>query len=254
MSARILTRYIFSWTFAFATSLFIYFSFTRSISYKSSRLVNFQGGSNPPTQGQWGPKISVPLVPVAAAMLPQSGRILMFAADKADQFYAEDSNSYDITLSAIYDPFTGSVAPGTVTNHGMFCPGLSLDFQGRPVVTGGMTDNKVSIFDDKSDSWVSAQNMTMSRGYHAQTTLSDGRIFTIGGSWSGGVGGVDVASKGGEVFDPVGNTWTALPDCPVGPMLTNDSRGEFCADNHAWLFAWKNESVFQAGPSANMNW
>jgi galactose oxidase len=254
MGARILTRCVLFWAFAFATSLFLYFSSTRSTSYKRLRLVNFHGGSNPSIQGQWGPKIPVPLIPVAAAVLPQSGRILMFAADKADQMYAEDSSSYDITFSAIYDPFTGSVAPGTVTNHGMFCPGLSLDFQGRPVVTGGMTDNKVSIFDDESDSWISAQNMTMGRGYHAQTTLSDGRIFTIGGSWNGGIGGVDVASKGGEVFDPIGNAWTALPDCPVGPMLTNDSRGEFFADNHAWLFAWKNESVFQAGPSTNMNW
>lgn len=254
MGIRILTRRGLSWIFAFTTSLFICLCFTRFISYQSVRLVNFRGGSNQSIQGQWGPKILLPLIPVAAAVLPQSGRILMFAADKADQMYAEDSSSYDVTFSAIYDPFTGSVATRTVINHGMFCPGISFDFQGRPVVTGGMTDNKVSIFDDESDSWVSAKNMTIGRGYHAQTTLSDGRIFTIGGSWNGGVGGVDVASKGGEVFDPVGNTWTALPDCPVEPMLTNDPRGEFCADNHAWLFAWKNESVFQAGPSANMNW
>ncbi|CZR65922.1 uncharacterized protein PAC_15822 [Phialocephala subalpina] len=104
----------------------------------------------------------------------------MFAADKADLMFAEDSTSYDVTASATYDPSTGSVAPGTVTNHGMFCPGLSLDFQGRPVVTGGATDNKVSIFDEESDSWVSGQNMTIGRGYHAQITLSDGHIFTIG--------------------------------------------------------------------------
>jgi galactose oxidase len=146
------------------------------------------------------------------------------------------------------------VTRGTLNNHGMFCPGLSLDSQGRAVVSGGVSDKIVSIFEEKSNSWISAANMTMGRGYHAQATLSDGRIFTIGGSWSRGVGGVDVASKGREVFDVVANTWTILPDCPVVPMLTNDFLGRFCSDNHAWLFAWKNEPIFQAGPSVKINW
>ena len=30
--------------------------------------------------------------------------------------------------------------------------------------------------------------------------------------------------------------------------------GVYRADNHAWLFAWKGASVFQAGPSKAMNW
>lgn len=30
--------------------------------------------------------------------------------------------------------------------------------------------------------------------------------------------------------------------------------GVYRADNHAWLFAWKGGSVFQAGPSSAMNW
>jgi hypothetical protein len=31
-----------------------------------------------------------------------------------------------------------------------------------------------------------APDMNLHRGYHSSTTLSDGKIFTIGGSWSGG--------------------------------------------------------------------
>ncbi|OLN89015.1 Galactose oxidase 2 [Colletotrichum chlorophyti] len=91
--------------------------------------------------------------------------------------------------------------------------------------------------------------MNIGRGYHAQATLSDGTIFTIGGSWAGGV-----TEKNGELFDPRTRTWTSLPGCRVEPMLTADARGMFASDNHAWLFAWKNGSVFQAGPSAAMNW
>lgn len=37
-------------------------------------------------------------------------------------------------------------------------------------------------------------------------------------------------------------------------MLTNDAQGNFRSDNHGWLFAWKDASVFQAGPSKAMNW
>jgi len=91
--------------------------------------------------------------------------------------------------------------------------------------------------------------MRMGRGYQSQTSLSNGKIFTIGGSWSGGRGG-----KNAEQYDPGTNTWALLPGCPVAPMLTNDHEGIFRQDNHAWLFSWKNAVVFQAGPSSAMNW
>jgi galactose oxidase len=82
--------------------------------------------------------------------------------------------------------------------------------------------------------------MQISRGYQASATCSDGRIFTIGGSWSGPLGG-----KNGEIYNPTANTWSLLSGCPVAPMLTNDAQGIFRSDNHAWLFGWKSGSVFQ---------
>jgi len=87
------------------------------------------------------------------------------------------------------------------------------------------------------------------RGYQAQTTLSDGRLFTIGASWLGGIGG-----KIGEIYDTASDTWTELPGCPVDPILTNDAQGMYRKDNHAWLFSWSDSSIFQAGPSTAMNW
>lgn len=89
--------------------------------------------------------------------------------------------------------------------------------------------------------------MTIGRGYQSSATLSDGRIFTIGGSWSGGYGG-----KNGEIYN--GTKWTSLPNAAVAPMLTADAQGAFRSDNHAWLFSWTGNSVFQAGPSKAMNW
>lgn len=89
----------------------------------------------------------------------------------------------------------------------------------------------------------------MARGYQSSTTTSDNRVFTIGGAYSGPRKGKD-----GEVYDPATNAWTALPNAKMKAMLTTDHEGIWREDNHAWLFGWKNASVFQAGPSKAMNW
>ncbi|KAH8821973.1 putative galactose oxidase precursor [Xylogone sp. PMI_703] len=200
--------------------------------------------------GSWEASIPVPLVPAAMAVLPRSGKVLLWAADRGEVFGSELDNPGQ-TTTAIYDPATKNVTGHQVSNtgHNMFCPGVSLDASGRPIVTGGSTENHTSIFDESLNWWIPGSPMKMGRGYHAQATLSDGRLFTIGGSWSGQRG-----DKRGEVYDPTSNTWSLLSGCPTTPMLTNDKCGDFCNDNHPWLFAWKNNSVFQAGPSVAMNW
>ena len=200
--------------------------------------------------GLWGPIIPVPLVAAAAVVLPVSGKVLLWAADRDDVFGSDLSNP-GRTVTALYDPATGSVTNRSVsvTHHNMFCPGLCLDSTGRPIVSGGVSESRTSFYDEVGDEWIAGPNMMAGRGYHSQTVLSDGRIFTIGGSWSGPIGG-----KNGEIYDPESKSWSWLPDCLVEPMLTNDKAGNFSADNHAWLFGWRNGSVFQAGPSVAMNW
>lgn len=198
--------------------------------------------------GQWGPTIDFPVIPVAAALLPESGKLLVWSALNDTSF---QTGGKGITQTAIYDPATASVTQYTVNNtgHDMFCPGLSIDFYGRITVTGGDTAARTSVFNYTTSAWEQAADMLISRGYQSQATLSDGNTFTIGGSWSGGLGG-----KIGEVYDVKINQWRLLPDCPVGPMLTNDTQGIYRQDNHAWLFAWKDRFVLQAGPSKAMNW
>lgn len=202
---------------------------------------------NPAGVGSWGPTIDFPLVPVAIALLP-TGKVLTWSSYDGSYFTGSPGGK---TVTATYDPNSQIVSQRIITNtnHDMFCPGLSIDFNGRTVVTGGNDSPRTSIYDPGADNWISAPNMVISRGYQAQCTISDGRTFVIGGSWSGGQG-----NKNGEVYDPNSNTWTGLPGCPVAPMLTNDNGGVFRADNHGWLFGWKDGSVFQAGPSVNMNW
>ncbi|MCJ1341807.1 hypothetical protein MMC09_007104 [Bachmanniomyces sp. S44760] len=201
------------------------------------------------TLGQWAYTIDFPIVPVAASLDHNSGNVLVWSSYKYNDFTGDTGTG--VTLTATYNMASQVVSERTITNtqHDMFCPGISVDATGRTIVTGGNSASKTSIYDPTQDAWISAANMNIGRGYQASATCSDGRIFTIGGSWSGGEGG-----KNGEIYSPSANTWTLLPGADVAAMLTADAQGVYRADNHGWLFGWKNGSVFQAGPSKAMNW
>jgi galactose oxidase len=197
-------------------------------------------------KGLWEKTVDFPLIPAAVSLLT-NGKVLIWSS------YAKDNFGGDLgkTQTGIYDSATGESSELQVSNtqHDMFCPGISLDFNGRVVVTGGDSAAKTSVYDPSGNAWSPASDLQIARGYQSSATCSDGRIFTIGGSWSGGRGG-----KNGEVFDHAANTWSLLSGALVSPMLTNDAGGVWRADNHAWLFGWKNKTVFQAGPSIAMNW
>ena len=150
------------------------------------------------------------------------------------------------------DPLiSGAVSARTVTNtqHDMFCPGISALEDGRILIQGGSNAKVNSFYNPATNEFTRAPDLIMARGYQTSVTLSDNRVFTIGGAYSGPLQGKD-----GEVYDPKSNSWKSLPDAKVGPMLTTDNEGIWREDNHGWLFAWKGNSVFQAGPSKAMNW
>ncbi|KAG8414670.1 hypothetical protein J3459_014163 [Metarhizium acridum] len=198
--------------------------------------------------GKWGPTINFPTVPVAATVDPVSGKVIVWSSYTYDNYLG---SSQDRVFTSIWDPATGLVTPKLVdnTDHDMFCPGISIDGTGKMVVTGGNSASKTTLYDFASGTWAPGPDMNLPRGYQASATLSDGRVFTIGGCWSGGW-----FDKNGEVYDPKARTWTNLTRALVRPMLTNDTQGIYRADNHGWLFGWRNGSVFQAGPSVAMNW
>ncbi|KAH7030653.1 kelch domain-containing protein [Microdochium trichocladiopsis] len=202
------------------------------------------------TLGRWSEPIKFPIIPVAAYMVPSgpvATKILMFSSWGATDFGGAGGK----TQFASYDMSTGAVSERTVVNthHDMFCPGISALGDGKIVISGGSDAAAVSIYDPATDAFTKAPDMVVARGYQSSATLSDGRVFTIGGSYSGGKGG-----KTGEVYDPVQNKWTLLPGTDPKPILTTDHEGIWREDNHAWLFGWRNGSVFQAGPSKAMNW
>ncbi|MFD1720130.1 galactose oxidase-like domain-containing protein [Amnibacterium endophyticum] len=201
---------------------------------------------DPSVVGRWGPTIAFPLVPVAAAAIP-GNRLVVWAADEDLNFGQTGAAA---TQTAVVDLTTGAVSATRVSNtgHNMFCPGISMLADGRILVTGGISNTETSIYDPTTDRWSAGPRMNIERGYQGQTTLSDGRAFTVGGSWSGPIGG-----KVGEVYTP-GGAWRTLPGVPAEPMLTADNGGVYRSDNHAWLIASSGGTVLQAGPSKQMNW
>ena len=80
--------------------------------------------TNPGIVGEWGSTIGFPLVPVAAAMLPDNQ--LLTWSSNADESFAPEGTA-DWTKTAILNLNTGKVTQVTVSNtdHNMFCPGDS---------------------------------------------------------------------------------------------------------------------------------
>ncbi|WP_321798202.1 RICIN domain-containing protein [Caballeronia sp. J97] len=197
---------------------------------------------------KWTAPVQVGLVPLQAANLP-NGNVLVWSADAALSF-TDGSNPPGRTYTAIFNPSTGTSKQVIVTNtgHDMFCPGIVNLPDGRIFVTGGLSVRLTSIYSPTTNAWTSSDQMNIPRGYQGSVTLSNGSVFLVGGSWSGGLGG-----KTGETWT-AGSGWRINSAILDDYIVTNDAAGVFRGDNHAWLFAVGNGRVFHAGPSRAMHW
>ncbi|KAL8788621.1 MAG: hypothetical protein Q9195_007216 [Heterodermia aff. obscurata] len=203
--------------------------------------------------GKWGPTVDFPLVPVGAFIDPLGGKVITFSS------YAHDSFGQGVsdhtTFTASWDPTTETISHRHVreTHHDMFCPGMAFDVDGRMIISGGESADKVSIYDPMKDDWISVQGMKIARGYQGSATCANGHIFVIGGSW--GPVGIDLGDRKGETYDPAADKWSLLSEVRSEDIATTmDWEGEYRSDNHVWLMGWKNNSIFHAGPSKDMHW
>ena len=199
-----------------------------------------------PGNGAWTQPLTLPLVPTAAANLPD-GKIIFWAGDSRFDF----GQPADLGTSvAVLDPQTLSVVESQPTLHEMFCPGTTNLPDGRLLVAGGSDSGKTSIYDPAvgGGSWTSAAELNIPRAYNANTLLQDGSVFTVGGSWAGGEG-----RKDGEVWTAASG-WRRLFGVPALPLQTSDGEGVYRSDNHMWLVPMGDGRVLHAGPSAQMHW
>ena len=198
-----------------------------------------------PSQSSWSPLVSLPLVPVSMANLPD-GKVMMWSAEEKFSFGAATGRTYFAT----YDPASGAVTERTVTEtgHNMFCPGTTNLADGRLLVNGGISSPNTSLYDPATGQWTTGPAMNIPRGYHANTLLKDGAVLTLGGSWSGGVG-----NKHGEVWTAAGG-WQRKSGIPIDPFLSPDPSRNFGGDSHFMMLPAGNGKVFHAGPGINMHW
>ena len=192
----------------------------------------------------WSPVIQLPVVATSAAHL-KNGRVMLWAANWRNGFAG---TSGTVTYTSIFDPTDNSASDIVVTDLGqeIFCEATSLTSDGTVLVSGGSALG--STFAYSGTSWSKVATLNKARGYNSSVTTNTGRVFTLGGSWSGGEGG-----KGGEVWEAT-KGWKALSGVPVDDFLTNDAQGANRSDNHMWLLAGGGDWVFHAGPSRKMHW
>ncbi len=208
----------------------------------------------------WTPVISLPVTPIAIANLP-NGNVLMWSAFEPYSYEGDIGNAEGQTYTGVFNPTTETSTDVLVTNTGadMFCPGIAVLPDGRVLVNGGSSSPKTSIFSPSTSTWSTSGEMNVPRGYEGDTLLSYGtlsngvlsgvQVLTLGGSWSGGEG-----TKSGEVWNSSTGAWTLLSGVPETNIVGPDPQGIYRGDNHLWMFAQSGGSVFQAGPSAQMNW
>lgn len=97
--------------------------------------------------GERSANILFPFVPGAAAIRPDDGRLLAWSPRQRNM---HGIGQYRETFLATYDLITGSITEKTISNteHDMSCPDISAAHDGRLVVTGRPSTNKVSIHHD----------------------------------------------------------------------------------------------------------
>lgn len=106
--------------------------------------------------GVWAATVDFPLVAVSMSLDPKSGNVIAWSS--FDPYTFSGGSVGQQTITATYSPGSNTVSSPLITNtgHDMFCVGLSLDFNGRTVATGGNTASATSIYDPNAKTWSKA--------------------------------------------------------------------------------------------------
>lgn len=105
-------------------------------------------------------------------------------------------------------------APASINNSAMM-----LLSDGTVMVQGGSNNNWYKLAPDATGSYVNGNwsqltSMSLGRSAFASNVLPDGRVFVIGGEYSG-PSGARSDTNTGEIFNPLTNTWTSIASYPA---------------------------------------
>lgn len=140
-------------------------------------------------QGRWRSRFSLPNVAIHTNVLP-NGRVLMWG--RRDR--PTDSPNVHVCTPFVWDPTTGALATtpqpkladGTTVN--LFCAGHTFLPDGRLLVVGGHLQdgegvNQAAIYDPAAKTWQAVALMNEGRWYPTATSLPDGSVLVLSGSF-----------------------------------------------------------------------
>jgi hypothetical protein len=150
-------------------------------------------------KGAWSGPLSWPIVATSMVLLP-NGKILAWDLDNnAVQLWDPVANTFtDVTNPAESSSF--------------FSAGQTALADGRVLIDGGQVSTDVgsrhaNAFDPATQTWSALQPMAVERWSPTVLTLSDGRVLAVAGHTTCQL----CIAATPEVYDPISNTWTALP-------------------------------------------
>lgn len=173
-----------------------------------------------------------------AALLPTSGRVLLWGKDRPDQSRVFDPNS-GVFSQPIPQP---AALPGeTASSSNLWSAEHAFidDAAGTLLVHGGLTQDaanqptKAYLFDSANEAWSPTASTVGPRFYSTTITLADGSLLTIAGS-GGGWGVTNTI----EVYDPAAGTWAPPKALP----------GTFNYLFYPWMYLLPDGELFIAGP------
>jgi len=122
-------------------------------------------------------------------------------------------------MAAVWDPATDTVTTMPV-DYDMFCNGMIVLPDGRPLVMGGTLqydpfhgEVKTAAFDPTSGTFTDQQSMAHGRWYPTATVLGDGRVMIFSGLEEGGSTNTNVE------FYTLGTGWSTQFGAPWTPPL-----------------------------------
>jgi len=163
----------------------------------------------------------MPINPIQATLLP-TGKVLIVAGSENDA--RNNSTGSESYRAAIWDP-TGTTLASVVVQtltYDVFCSGSAALPDGRTLVVGGTSDysfkgdNRASIFDARTSTFIQSQGMRDGRWYASTTALGDGRVMAMSGLTQTGGTSTTV-----EIYDVrnAGAGWNPPTSVPFSPPL-----------------------------------
>lgn len=199
----------------------------------STATITIIDDDNPVQSGQWGPLMSMPVIPIHAHLLP-TGDVLIW--DR------HDHNNPLAGRPRLWQPESNTFTLLPDPGYEIFCSGHTFLADGRLFIAGGHIEDFVGednaiTFDPYTNEWAALPLMNAGRWYPSATTMGNGDVSVMAGTMDG----YNDVNPLPQVWQTISNSWRDLTTAPHGIYP------EF-AQIYPFTFLAPNGRVFVAGP------